>query len=139
LVPPGSKPPPLSNSELVESEILDYATARSVIHADGAQAYPSVIKAKYPKLRLFSVSHKNHEFTRKLRTCRALTGKHSKISGTQSIDSAWRWLDDYVPFAVKTKAGKGKGVNPLLWDYAWSWMWRFNSKGAFFETGQLFK
>jgi len=49
-------------------------------------------------------------------------------AGTQTLDRAWQDLKKYVPSEITAKP-KTKKINPALWDWIYSWMWRRNSKG----------
>ena len=51
------------------------------------------------------------------------------IAGTQTLDRAWQDLKKYVPSEITAKDATSKKVNPALWDWIYSWMWRRNCKG----------
>ena len=124
LVYPTAKPPPLSNEELINSRILNRLRAKkTVVFTDGAKAYDSIIKSMYRGILISrAVSHKNMQFCKKVRT----TSGHSKLAGTQSIDSVWSHLQKSIPSSIHTKAGHK--MNPLIEDYTWSWLYRQNHK-----------
>jgi hypothetical protein len=110
LVPPKSRPPVVSVSELRGSKILDRAAGKdNTIHGDGAQAYPVVLK-DYPRLKLEQCSHTRFEF------CRAIDGPSpqgavkSSLTGTMSIDSWWRKLDLCMVPDLNKKMGKHQGT-----------------------------
>ena len=50
-------------------------------------------------------------------------------AGTQTLDRAWQDLKKYVPSEITAKDATSKKVNPALWDWIYSWMWRRNCKG----------
>ena len=128
LVPPRSTPPPESAQEVKSSGILRHAKPGAcVVHSDGAQAYPAVIKAAYPRLKHRAVSHKEMEFVKKVARVTLPSGKKSAAStGTQAIDSTWKTLEQCVPKEVHTKSGHTE--NRLLEDYAYSWLFRINHR-----------
>ena len=126
LLPPKSRPPPISEEELINSGILKRAKPGScVVHTDGAQAYPSVIKRSFRKLRHQSVAHSRMEFVKPVRPVRLPSGWSASSSGTQAIDSTWKQLDKAIPAELHTKAGHV--VNPLLEEYTWCWLYRVNN------------
>ena len=95
---PKSCPPPVSEQEVIDSGILRRAKPGScVIHGDGALAYKTVIKSKFPKLKRRSVSHRNMEFGKVVKPVRVPSGLSASSSGTQRIDSRWRSLDQTIP------------------------------------------
>ena len=103
LLPPKSCPPPISEEELIDSGILKLARPGScVVHTDGAQAYPSVIKRSFRKLRHWSVAHSRMEF---IKPVRPPSGLSSSPWGTQAIDSTWKQIDKATPPELHTKAG----------------------------------
>ena len=121
LLPLASKPPPISEQELVGSRILHRAKPRStVFHHDGAWSYDRVIKDKFKKLRSRSVAHANMEFVRPIRAVRLPSGRSASLSGTQAIESTWKTLDRSIPSELKTKANHD--VNPRLVEYVYSWL-----------------
>ena len=123
LCKPGSRPPPLENEELRECGLLRRATKKSVIFTYGAQAYSSVIREDFRgKLIHRHVSHVKHQFTKAVRTPKG----RSKIAGTESIDSVWGTLTKSVPSTLHTKVNGS--INPLLYKYVWSWLYRLNRK-----------
>ena len=127
LLPPKSRPPPVSEQEVIDSGILKRAKPGScVIHSDGALAYQTVIKSKFPKLKHRSVSHRNMEFVKAVTPVRMPSGLSASSSGTQCIDSTWRSLDQTIPAALHTK--KGHTVNPLVEEYTWCWLYRINHR-----------
>ena len=72
-----------------------------------------------------SVNHSLLEFSRQVH------GLNQKpvTAGTQTLDRAWQDLKKYVPSEITAKDPKTKKVNPALWDWIYSWMWRRNCKG----------
>ena len=72
-----------------------------------------------------SVNHSLLEF------CRQVHGLNQKpvTAGTQTLDRAWQDLKKYVPSEITAKDATSKKVNPALWDWIYSWMWRRNCKG----------
>ena len=128
-LPPKSSPPVLSAKELVDCGILRRAKAHcTVIHSDGAWAYPKVLKKHFPALVPRAVVHKNLEFVRVVRPVALGSVSSSTLSGTQSIDSTWKSLDSSIPHTVKTKANHN--VNPVLERYVFSWLYRVNRKNT---------
>jgi len=124
-LPPRSKPPPLSSEELVACRILKRMRPRAtVVHSDGAHAYPLVIKKQFKKLRHRSVSHKDMQFVKRVPSFKLPGGRSAKLTGTQCIDSTWSGLDASVPKTLKTKTNHD--INPLLFDYVYSWLYRVN-------------
>lgn len=129
-LPPGSRPPPLSDAELLESRVLRRVHLKAcVIHSDGAQAYPSIIRKHFKGLKARAVSHKNMEFVKGVPAVNL--GKHwksSTLTGTQSIDATWGTLDACIPSQLRTKVGNK--MNPLLEEYIWSWVYRVNHRNV---------
>lgn len=137
-LPPGSKPPPLSNSELLRSRILHRCLPKStVLHADGARAYPSVVKAHFRGLRTRAVSHKHMEFVKRVTPARLKSGRSASLTGTQAIDSTWSTLNASIPKELHTK--KDHEMNARLEDYVWVWLYRINRRNSdgFVELGKL--
>ena len=90
----------------------------SCIISDGAKVYPKI--AKTLKILNRSVSHATGEFQRTDR----LHG--SKVSvHTGGIDQAWKDLKKNVPASRKDRA-----PNPLLWQYATEWQWRWENSAC---------
>ena len=86
--------------------------------SDGAKVYPKI--AKTLKILNRSVSHATGEFQRTHR----LHG--SKVSvHTGGIDQAWKDLKKNVPNSIATR--KDGAPNPLLWQYAAQWQWRWEN------------
>ena len=110
---------------MIESGILKKIRKGSVVFTDGAKAYGAIIR-EYFKGKLLSreVSHKKMEFTRKVRTPKG----HSKIAGTESIDSVWGQLTKFIPHSVHSK--KSHKINPLLNKYVWAWVARHNRRNV---------
>ena len=128
-LPPNSKPPPLSNDELINSRILCHCKPGcTVVHADGAQAYPAIIRKFFRQLRLRAVSHSNLEFVKSVAPVRLKSGLSSCKSGTQCIDSTWCTLDDSIPKQLQTKMKHA--MNPLFEEYTFSWLHRINARSA---------
>ena len=70
LAPPGSAPPPESEKEILGSSLLHRVDAKkpSVIFSDGAAAWPKATKKVHgKKVKHAAVSHKNSQFTARLR------------------------------------------------------------------------
>ena len=125
LLRPNARPPPLANDELLESGLLDRCRKGTVVFSDGAQAYPSVIKAHYRGVLLSrNVAHNRKEYTRRVRT----PAGHSSLAGTMSIDAVWKSLKASIPSQLKSKTNKK--INPLFEDYIWSWLYRHNNSSA---------
>ena len=138
-LPPGSKPPPLSNAELLRSRILNRCLPKTtVLHSDGALAYPAVVKSRYKHLRPRAVSHKHMEFVKRVTPVRLKTGISASLTGTQAIHSTWGTLNACVPKQLKTKLGHV--MNPRLEDYVWVWLYRANhrNRDGFLDMGKLF-
>ena len=129
LLPPRSKPPPISNAELLSSRLLKRCAAKStLIHSDGAQAYPAVIKKFFPRLKTSSVSHSNMEFVKKIAPVKLRGRMSSSMTGTQAIDSTWTTLDDTIPKELHTKANHN--LNPRVVDYIYCWLYRVNHRNV---------
>ena len=127
LLPPGSKPPPISVQELLQSKILHRVLRRStVVHSDGAVSYPIVMRKHFKGLRPRAVKHSTMEFVRRIAPTRLKRGSTSPLSGTQSIDSTWKTLDASIPAEVHTKIAHD--INPLLEEYMFSWLYRINHR-----------
>ena len=89
--------------------------------SDGAKVYPKI--AKTLKILNRSVSHATGEFQRTHR----LHG--SKVSvHTGGIDQAWKDLKKKVPNSIATR--KDGAPNPLLWQYATQWQWRWENSAC---------
>ena len=90
-VAPQAKPPPIGNEELKASGILKHVKEgnASVVHADGAHAYPVMIQRTLKKVKTRAVSHKDMEFVRGVRSIKLKGGRSATKTGTQSIDSLW--------------------------------------------------
>lgn len=123
LVPPSARPPVESILEVRSSQLLHRAKDPATIFADGAQAWTSVAAQDCPWLLKREVVHSEFEFTREVTNRKG----GSKLAGTQSIDQRWRRLDDYIPEQLNIKAERQ--VNPELWGYVYSWLWRHNNPG----------
>ena len=136
LVPPGSRPPPESVKEISDSNLLERANKvlRLTVFSDGAFAWPKNIQ-DYPHLRSASVCHKRSEFVKVV----PRRSGSSTLAGTQSIDQRWRLLDAYIPSTLKTKLDHR--INPSLYTYVYSWVWRHNlgDKDIMTELGKLFR
>ena len=140
LVRPKGRPPPISESELIGSNMLKRVAKGSVVFSDGAKAYHNLIKKSFMgKIMSRQVSHKNMEFTKKVST----PAGHSKKGGTQCIDGTWKHLGRFVSHALHTKDGQRpcKRINPALESRVNKWMWRSNHRGddGFRLVGKLFK
>ena len=72
-----------------------------------------------------SVNHSLLEFSRQVHCL----NQKPVTAGTQTLDRAWQDLKKYVPSEITAKDPKTKKVNPALWDWIYSWMWRRNCKG----------
>ena len=139
-LPPNSKPPPLSNDELIKSRILCHCKPGcTVVHADGAQAYPATIRKFFRRLRHRAVSHSNMEFVKSVTPVRLKSGLSSCKAGTQCIDSTWRTLDDSIPTQLHTKLDHA--MNPLIEEYTFSWLYRVNARShdGFQLLGKAFR
>jgi hypothetical protein len=136
LLPPGSRPPPESEMEVMQSGLLKRAKKGScVIHSDGVKSVPAVIKKHFPGLKHHSVSHKIMQFTKRVRSVRLNRGQSASQTGTQCIDSTWKGLDKMIPPALHTK--NNHELNPKLEEYVWSWLYRCNhtNKDGFATLG----
>ena len=123
LVRPRARPPPISTEELAECGILTRATRGSIIFSDGAKAYDSYIKKQCRGvLTSRQVSHHKLQFTKKVRT----SAGHSKVGGTQCIDTTWGHLEKAIPYNINTK--KNRSVNPNLQKYVLEWAYRLNHR-----------
>ena len=49
------------------------------------------------------------------------------VGFTQVIDRLWQTLDGYIPSGLNAK--RGQKVNPVVWQYMYSFMWRHNLLG----------
>jgi hypothetical protein len=140
LLPPRSRPPPSNTEEIVQSGILDRAAAKSVVHFDGAPAWPAAIARGYKRKRFTvrKVVHKNMEFAAKCRRVRLPNGKLSaSLTGTQCIDSTWGTLNHYIPRGLSSKSEKS--VNPELYNQIFQWLWWTNNRttSGFNACGRL--
>ena len=109
----------VSELDLVNSIV----TRKSMLFGDGARAWKKA--AEDAGLPYASVNHSLLEF------CRQVHGLNQKpvTAGTQTLDRAWQDLKKYVPSEITAKDATSKKVNPALWDWIYSWMWRRNCKG----------
>ena len=89
---------------------------------DGSASWTEVVKRTRPDLKHVKVVHKKSQFVRKKEL-------NSKVfyAGTQTIDRFWGSLDKYVPSTCKAKVDHM--INPVLWQYVYSFMWRHNLLG----------
>ena len=93
------------------------------LFSDGAHAWPAAVKEDgLKKVRSLKVSHKNLQFTKKFALKKK--ARYSNVAGTQVIDRWWQSLDEYVPQPIHNKTGKSGGINPLMYDYLFSFIWR---------------
>ena len=109
----------------------------SVLHSDGAHAYPSIAKKFFPSLKTRRVPHSDMIFV-KIVTPARLAGRKmsSSLAGTQAIDSTWRTLDAAVPKQLKTK--KDHKMNPDVEKYTFVWLYRVNRRNVdFFFLGKV--
>ena len=121
LVVTAAAPPPEETEEVKSSGLLQQTKrGGSVLFADGAPAWKAAAAEVAPWLLHRNVRHKHKEFVRDVQT----PVGHSSKAGTQSVDQRWRRLDDYVPAELATKVERE--VNPELYGYMWSWVWRHN-------------
>jgi hypothetical protein len=96
----------------------------TVVFADGAQSWKEVVREDFPQLCFpKQVVHSQGEYSKEVQT----PAGHSGLAGTQSLDQRWKQLDRYLPAELHTK--KDHGVNPDLWTYVYSWLWRHNLRG----------
>ena len=107
-----------------------------MLHSDGAQAYPAVVKSHFPGLHTKAVSHQDMEFTKKIPWFKK---GHSTLGGTQCIDSTWNALDKFVAPNIPTK--KDHAVNDRLLTYLWAGLFRMNHReeNGFELLGEAFK
>ena len=85
------------------------------------KAYRDKLKATRERKAAARASHKNMQFSKKVRVPRG----HSSLAGTQSIDSIWGRLQKGIPDTVHSK--KGHSENPLITEYTWSSLFRLNN------------
>jgi len=131
LVLPGGAPPPEDTEEVRATGLLKQAKPRAsvVVFADGAPAWKEVVTKDFPHLFFpDQVVHSRHEFVKEVAT----PAGHSSLAGTESIDQRWKRLDAYLPPEKHTK--KDHEVDPSLWTYVYSWLWRHNLRGASLAT-----
>ena len=124
LLAPGARPPTESNLDVSEFDLVNSIVNRnSMLFGDGARAWrKAALDAGLPYA---SVNHSILEF------CRQVHGLNQMpvTAGTQTLDRAWQDLKKYVPSEITAKDKKTKKINPALWDWIYSWMWRRNSQG----------
>jgi hypothetical protein len=127
VIAPNGPPPPEAFDELKDSGLLDHLSKGSFLFCDGAHSWPKLVKwynaQRKTRFTLREVAHYKGEYTRFVKSAMK---KQSHLSGTQAIDSRWRWLKQYVPFNLKGRANRSK--NPALDTYVFSWVWRCNRK-----------
>ena len=124
LLSPGARPPTESSLDVSELDLVNSIVNRnSILFGDGARAWKKA--AEDAGLPYASVNHSLLEFSRQVH------GLNQKpvTAGTQTLDRAWQDLKKYVPSEITAKDPKTKKVNPALWDWIYSWMWRRNCKG----------
>jgi len=131
------RPPPEGKEEIFQSGILNRISGRvkklyhrSILHTDGAPGWPAAVKktSKLAGLKCHAVSHKNMQFSKPIPPTLLARGKTSaSVTGTQAIDSWWRWLDRHIPKSIPTK--QGHKVNPKLIEYLWAGLFRINHFG----------
>ena len=119
LIAPASAPPPEAEAEIESTGILNVVSKKAILYTDGAPGWPKAAKRLRRDIKVRQVSHKKQEMVRRVRM-----NSHVRMAGTQTIDSTWKHLDRYVPATLKVKI-HGK-VNPLLWQYVYSFVWRRN-------------
>ena len=139
LLPPGSSPPPISESEVRQCGLLRRAKPKSsVVHSDGAPNYKKVISTSFKKLRSRQVSHTRLEWVKSIPAVKLRGGRSSTLSGTQAIDSTWKSLDKSISSEIATK--RNHDVNPRLVEYIWRWVYRINlrNKDGFLALGEAF-
>ena len=122
LVPPGAAPPPESEADIVKCDLLSRIGRGSQFFTDGAPAWDSVVRRTRKDLKHMKVIHKKNELVRKVQL-----GSRVHMAGTQVIDRLWQTLDGYIPSGMTAK--KGKKVNPVVWQYVYSFLWRHNLLG----------
>ena len=140
LLPPRSVPPPENTVEVVKSKLLSRAKAGSVLHFDGAHAWPAAVEKayKHKKFKIRKVIHKKMQFVAKCRRTRLSKSILSaSLTGTQAIDSTWRTVNSYTHL-VKTKV-KDKSLNPRLYTAVYEWLWWANrpNQNGFDACGDL--
>ena len=135
LLPPKARPSPISEGELISSGIPKRAKPGScVIHTDGAQAYPAVIKRSFPKLKHRAVARSRVEFVKPARPVRLPSGLNASSSGMQASDSTWKQLDKTIPAELRAKASHV--MNLLLEQYTWCWPYKVNRRVGDAFAGQ---
>ena len=83
LLPPMSRPLPISEEELINSGTLKLAKPGScVVYIDGAQAYAAVIKLSFPKLKRRAVACSRVEFVKPARPARLPSGLGASAEST---------------------------------------------------------
>ena len=115
--------------------------AKSVLHFDGAQAWPSAVHKgyKHKKFRIRQVTHKRMQFVAKCRRVRLPMTRvlSASLTGTQSIDSTWGTLCSFTN-RVRTKMAN-RSLNPRLRSAVYEWLWWANrpNQNGFEVCGNL--
>ena len=106
-------------------KLLRHGLLRYIGHTCPNLMLPVFKAAPDAGLPYASVNHSILEF------CRQVHGLNQMpvTAGTQTLDRAWQDLKKYVPSEITAKDKKTKKINPALWDWIYSWMWRRNSQG----------
>ena len=123
LLAPGARPPTESNLDVSEFDLVNSIVNRNSMLFGGARAWRKA--AQDAGLPYASVNHSLLEFSRQVHGLNQMP----VTAGTQTLDRAWQDLKKYVPSEITAKDKKTKKINPALWDWIYSWMWRRNSQG----------
>ena len=133
LLAPGTRPPCESTQDVVGSGILKSLQKNTVLFADGAKAWKAATKYEpQQKLKVRNVVHSKQEFTRRSKQAARKNG--SKISGTQLADKSWHQCDNWIPSSLNVFL-KGRTVHPHLFEYMYSWIWRYSQEDVFSALG----
>jgi hypothetical protein len=124
LLPPGGPPAPEGTEEVLCSGLLARCKPGTVVHSDGAHAWPAAVKKVNSfhklKLRHFQVCHARKQYSKKV------VGPRGKqlLAGTQALDSRWRHLKAAMSNSLNAKT-RG-ALNEQLQESVLAWQWRCN-------------
>ena len=126
VVPLGSSPPKESLADIKAAQVQNRGTKGSFVFGDGAKCFEN--EAALLQQHYESVSHAQLQFVKEIPEPKP---GQSSLAGTQAIDSTWEFLDKYsAGIKVSTKMDGRTVVNPQVWVYMYSFVWRLNMQRA---------
>lgn len=118
-MPAGSKPPPVSKKQLRKSKISEKPSSNSTVCADGAQAWSTVVKGKWPPCQVEHVSPRDGQFTRIVPN----VSKGARVAGTQVIDRTWEDMKSMRPCNVSSRKLNVHGTATAIVRRCLIWQW----------------